>query len=51
MAIACPSCMTLELAQSCSAYVTTVVNHADAVPTICPATADALREEVMRRWA
>ena len=51
VAIACPSCMTLELAQSCGGYVTSVMHGADVVPTICPATADALREEVMRRWA
>lgn len=29
---------------------TTVVHGADVVPTICPATADALREEMARRW-
>ncbi|EFN53573.1 hypothetical protein CHLNCDRAFT_136751 [Chlorella variabilis] len=50
IAVACPSCMTLELAQSCSDYVTTVVHNADVIPTICPGSADALREEVMRRW-
>jgi hypothetical protein len=48
VAIACPACMTLELARSCAGYVTTVVNATDVVPTICPATADALRLEVTR---
>lgn len=48
IAVACPSCMTLELAQSCADYVTTVVHNADVIPTICPGSADALREEVMR---
>ncbi|PSC74205.1 lipase class 3 family isoform B [Micractinium conductrix] len=48
VAVACPSCMTLELAQSCSDYVTTVIHNADVIPTICPGSADALREMVMR---
>lgn len=30
---------------------TTVVHNADVIPTICPGSADTLREEVMRRWA
>ena len=47
IAIACPACMTLDLAKSCSGYVTTIINSADVIPTICPATADSLREEVM----
>jgi len=52
VAIACPACMTLELAKSCAGYVTTVVNCADVIPTISPGSADALREEVMRSsWA
>lgn len=46
VAIACPSCMTLELATSCKPYVTTVINGADVIPTVCPATADALRGEI-----
>lgn len=45
VAIACPACMTLELARSCAGYVTTVINGCDVIPTICPATADALRIE------
>lgn len=31
IAIACPACMTLRLAQSCSGYVTTVINNTDMV--------------------
>lgn len=34
LAIACPACMTVELARSCSGYVTTVINSTDIVPTI-----------------
>ncbi len=34
LAIACPSCMTLELARSCSSYVTTIINGADLIPTV-----------------
>ena len=30
--------MTLELAQSCSGYVTTIINNTDVVPTISPGT-------------
>ncbi|KAK9825386.1 hypothetical protein WJX81_007825 [Elliptochloris bilobata] len=48
LAIACPACMTLELARSCAPYVTTIVNNADIVPTISPGSADALREEVVQ---
>jgi hypothetical protein len=40
LAIACPACMTLELARSCDGYVTSVMNAADVVPTISPASAD-----------
>ena len=36
LAIACPACMTLELAKSCAGYVTTVINNTDIVPTISP---------------
>ena len=46
--LACPGCMTLELAQSCAGYVTTVINGTDLVPCMSPAAADALREEVMQ---
>lgn len=46
--LACPGCMTLELAQSCAGYVTTVINGTDIVPCMSPAAADALREEVMQ---
>lgn len=45
-AIACPACMTLELARGCGEYVTTVVNGCDIVPTFCSGTIDSLREEV-----
>ncbi len=34
VAVACPACMTLQLAQSCSTYVTSIVNGADLVPTM-----------------
>lgn len=34
VAVACPACMTLELAQSCAGYVTSIVNGADLVPTM-----------------
>lgn len=34
LAIACPSCMTLDLARSCSTYVTTIINGADLIPTV-----------------
>lgn len=34
IAIACPACMTLGLAQSCAGYVTTVINNTDMVPTM-----------------
>ena len=47
-AIACPACMTLELAKSCKEYVTTVIHCADVIPTISPGSADALRAEVAR---
>lgn len=47
-AIACPACMTLELAKSCSGYVTTIIHGADVIPTISPGSADALRDEVAR---
>lgn len=29
---------------------TSVMHGCDVIPTICPATADALREEMTRRW-
>eukprot|EP00890_Picochlorum_soloecismus_P002970 jgi/Picsp_1/3674/NSC_06511-R1_lipase class 3 family protein len=48
ISIACPACMTLELAESCRNYVTTVINNCDVIPTISPGSADGLREEVTR---
>ena len=36
LAIACPACMTVELAKSCTGYVTTIINNTDIVPTISP---------------
>lgn len=49
---ACPGCMTLELAQSCSPYVTTLVYGTDVVPTVSPGAGDLLREEVAQSsWA
>ena len=38
LAIACPACMTVELARSCSDYVTTIINSTDIVPTISRGT-------------
>ena len=32
-ALACPACMTLELAASCKEYVTSVINGTDIIPT------------------
>ncbi|KAI8114590.1 hypothetical protein M9434_002711 [Picochlorum sp. BPE23] len=46
ISIACPACMTLELAESCKDYVTTIVNGCDIIPTISAGSADILREEV-----
>lgn len=34
VAFACPPCATKELAEACAPFVTTIVNSADAVPTI-----------------
>lgn len=45
-AIACPACMTLELAKSCAGYVTTVIHGADVIPTMSPGSVDALRQQV-----
>ena len=46
-AMACPACMTLELATSCKDYVTSVIHGTDIVPTFSAATVDTLRDEVM----
>ncbi len=35
VAIACPACMTEELARSCQDFVTSVINGTDIVPTFC----------------
>lgn len=35
VAIACPACMTEDLARSCTSYVTSIVNSTDIVPTFC----------------
>ena len=48
LAIACPACMTMELAESCKGYVTSVVNGCDAIPMMSSGSADCLREEVMK---
>ncbi len=45
-AIACPACMTLDLAHGCAEYVTSVVHGADIVPTFSSGSVDRLREEV-----
>lgn len=55
IAIACPCCLTANLAKSCSSYVTSIINNTDVVPTICPANADRLREDIsssdwMKEW-
>lgn len=39
LAIACPACMTLDLAQSCNSYVTTIINGHDMIPTLSPGQA------------
>lgn len=36
LAIACPACMTLELARSCAGYVTSIIHGCDTIPTISP---------------
>ena len=36
LAIACPACMTMDLAQSCNSYVTTIINGHDMIPTLSP---------------
>lgn len=46
LAVACPACMTLELAHCCRDYVTTLVNGTDIVPTFCSGSIDVLREDV-----
>lgn len=52
IAIACPACMTAELARSCAGYVTTIVNGADVIPTVSPGSADALRASMnASTWA
>lgn len=48
ISIACPACMTLELAESCKEYVTTLVNGCDVIPTMSSGAADVLREEVTK---
>eukprot|EP00208_Stichococcus_sp_RCC1054_P008688 CAMPEP_0206152198 /NCGR_PEP_ID=MMETSP1473-20131121/39206_1 /ASSEMBLY_ACC=CAM_ASM_001109 /TAXON_ID=1461547 /ORGANISM="Stichococcus sp, Strain RCC1054" /LENGTH=723 /DNA_ID=CAMNT_0053549757 /DNA_START=675 /DNA_END=2843 /DNA_ORIENTATION=+ len=52
VAVACPACMTVDLARSCAGYVTTIINDADMVPTMSLAGMDGLRAEVMESaWA
>ncbi|CAD7699635.1 unnamed protein product [Ostreobium quekettii] len=49
---ACPGCMTLEIAKSCSAYVTSYIYGTDLVPTMSPGSLDQLKEEVAASsWA
>jgi hypothetical protein len=45
-AIACPACMTLDLAASCAPFVTTLVHGTDIVPTFSSGAIDRLRDEV-----
>jgi hypothetical protein len=46
VAIACPACMTQQLAASCASFVTTLVHGCDIVPTFSTGAIDALRQEV-----
>jgi hypothetical protein len=46
LAIACPACMTLQLAASCAPFVTTIVHGTDIVPTFSTGAIDRLRDEV-----
>lgn len=48
MAVACPACMSSDLAQGCAAYVTSVLHGTDVVPTFSPYSSDDLRHEVLR---
>lgn len=41
------ACMTLELAESGNAFITSVINGADLVPTFSAASVDDLRAEVL----
>lgn len=45
-AIACPACMTLQLARSCAPCVTTLIHGTDIVPTFSAGAIDRLRQEV-----
>eukprot|EP00879_Flechtneria_rotunda_P021470 GHRR01022627.1.p2 GENE.GHRR01022627.1~~GHRR01022627.1.p2 ORF type:complete len:101 (+),score=10.14 GHRR01022627.1:269-571(+) len=45
-AIACPACMTLQLAGSCAPFVTTLIHGTDIVPTFSSGAVDNLRQEV-----
>lgn len=45
-AVACPACMTLQLAASCAPFVTTLIHGTDIVPTFSTGAIDALRQEV-----
>ena len=46
-AVACPACMTLELAHGCREYVTSILNGTDVVPSFCAGSVDVLREHVV----
>lgn len=41
------ACMTWELAESGNAFITSVINGADLVPTFSAASVDDLRAEVI----
>ena len=45
-AIACPACLTLDLARACAPAVTSLLHGTDVVPTFSIGTVDALREQV-----
>lgn len=47
LALACPACMTADLAEACSEFTTTIVNSADLIPTFSHSQMDRLRAEVM----
>lgn len=46
ISVACPSCMTLELARACAPYVRSIVHGADFVPSMDENKLEDLRREV-----
>ncbi|KAK4273054.1 hypothetical protein QN277_021524 [Acacia crassicarpa] len=45
---ATPPCVSAELAESCSSYVTTVVMQDDIIPRLCAASLTRLRNEILQ---